>query len=326
MNINNRVYLIWVVLPIAPLIVAFTVLGLLDPGEMTLLTSAIATEAFHDDALAIRFHNQLLVYGAVAVFHVAACLAIIISMMLKIRQKPLAERRQAVWVLGISIALLVAFNLIARQDAFRGALNLTYREICAVSRQADIALHILPPACDAPGLSIFAWLAVIPYLFGLLAAAFASSLVSTLFVPLPEDPSTQEVEAHKKRITGIEQAFQSAAFVLVTSTIAMMLFYKLPLSLMADEKAHEIMTGYAQGMTLFWGMIFTLTLIAIFGPGNLILSGYLTRDKAVPEDEDRSRGLLAPSTRDQLSKLLTALVPLLIGAAAPVLELITGAL
>ena len=223
-------------------------------------------------------------------------------------------RRQSLAVLGISVLVLVLVNLMARQEFFLGALNLTYRSVCSVMVDAGVAPHILPKGCADAGLSNFAWLAIFPYLFGLLAAAFASAVVSTAH-------KTENLEA---RMRLVDLTFQATAFVMVTSTISLMLFYRLPLSVVADETARELLSGFAQGMALFWGIVFTLTLVAIFGPSNLLLNKALA-DK--PEMADNFREKIEKlSTKHQVSKILTMLAPLLVGSSASILEILTKSL
>ena len=122
----------------------------------------------------------------------------------------------------------------------------------------------------------------------------------------------------------VDLTFQATAFVMVTSTISLMLFYRLPLSVVADETARELLSGFAQGMALFWGIVFTLTLVAIFGPSNLLLNKALA-DK--PEMADNFREKIEKlSTKHQVSKILTMLAPLLVGSSASILEILTKSL
>ena len=65
--------------------------------------------------------------------------------------------------------------------------------------------------------------------------------------------------------------FYVVSLVLVTSTISIMLFLQLPLALAADEETKLAVTGHAQGMTVFWGTVFTLTLVMMFAPSAFLL-------------------------------------------------------
>ena len=95
-------------------------------------------------------------------------------------------------------------------------------------------------------------------------------MASTAFRPLEaKEPQALAAEL-TERARLVEQAFRATAFVLVTSALSLVTFYRIPLAMIEDPLALQLMTGFGQGMTLFWGAAFTLTLVAIFGPGTNI--------------------------------------------------------
>ena len=310
----DRAHLTWIFLPILPFALGFTVLELLSDGTTDLLTRMLETDSFFPGNLDLRFYNGFIIYSAVGLFHISSCFAVICLMVSKIWELSPKARSQSLLVLGVSVLMLVLVNALARHEDFLGALNLTYRSTCAVLVKAGVAPHVLPEGCSDPGLSILAWFAVLPYLFGLLAAASASAVVST-------GQSIKNLEAH---LGLVDLTFQTTAFVLVTSTITLMLFYHLPLTVVADGTARELIRGFAQGMALFWGIVFTLTLLFIFGPSNLMLRKALEHEPVIQED---LRGRIERrSTRYQVTRILTILAPLLVGSSASILDMITQAL
>jgi len=240
---------------------------------------------------------------------------------LRIVQLPAPARRTSLIVLGGLIVLLVAANLAVQVPGLNGALTLTYRNSCQVVKQAGVALHLMPPSCTGKGISPFAWLALTPYLFGLLAAAFAAAVTCTAYRAVAESDVQAELDA---RAAIVDQAFRCTALVLVTSALTMKLFYDLPLSLIPEDTTPlTLMQGYAQGMALFWGTVFTLTLIAIFGPGYAILKRQLqTRniEAELPEV------LTGKNVQKYAVTALTMLAPLLVGASGSLLEQLAGAL
>ena len=240
----KRIHFIWVILPILPFLFGFSVLELLNNGETDLLTNSLEqhvvideTKAnedtdeqielteedeeepvfFHQDNLELRFFNSVIVYSAVGLFHLFACIAVIALMVSKFFEMPPKVREKSLIVLAISIVVLIAVNILARHQGFIGGLNLSYRTTCSALVQSNISPHILPKGCSQSGLSTLAWFAILPYLFGLLAAAFASSVVSTAHT---EQDLIQ-------RASLIDRTFQATSFILVTSTICLMLFLSL---------------------------------------------------------------------------------------------------
>lgn len=310
----NRIYLIWVALPLLPFIMGFAVLELLNDGTIDLLTRSLNPESFFPNDRDLRFFNGFIVYSVVGLFHIIICIAVIGAMSAKLWAMDSNTKRQSLLVLGLIIALLIFVNVMARDEAFLGALNITYRSTCAILVESGVAPHILPKGCDDEGLSTLAWFAVMPYLFGILAAAFTSAVISTAHSNLNA----------KEHAGLIDLSFQATAFVLVTSTISLMLFYRLPLTVVEDETARVLVSEYAQGMALFWGIVFTLTLLTIFGPSNLMLIRALASQ---PNLENELREKVAErSTKQQLSKILTMLAPLLVGSSASIIDMITKSL
>ena len=114
---------------------------------------------------------------------------------------------------------------------------------------------------------------------------------------------------------------QVTALILVTSTVSMMLFYQLPAAVIdpKDTAALTLAADYGQSMTLFWAAMFTMTLMAGFGP--VLLIGGTPRD-------DRAEGAVMTfeGFRKQMSAFLAVLAPLIVGALGPVFELITKAI
>lgn len=310
---QNRTHFIWIILPILPLILGFALLNLLSDGSITLLSDAVSEAAVFSSDLNLRFFNALVIYAAVGLFQVMGCLAVVVFVVMKLRTTQADLRRDSLIIFGLSLVILFAINILARQDGFTGALDIAYRSTCAVMVKSGVAPHILPVGCRAPGLSHFAWLGLLPYVAGVLAAASASALVSTAY--RQDDLETWSDLA--------DQAFNATAFVLVASTIAMMLFYHLPLSVVENEDARKLITGFAQGMTLFWGITFTLTLMAVFAPGDLMLTRAIATEKDV--SADLQKRIADRSAYKQASRVLTTLAPLLVGSSATVIEMMTGA-
>ena len=216
-------------------------------------------------------------------------------------------------VLAGSIGLVVVISVLARQPWFDGAINIGYRSICAVMVKAAIADHVLPETCVGGPPSNFAKMGLIPYTAGILAAAATSALVCVAH--RTSDLATWAAT--------LDQAFKATAFVLVASTVAMMLFYHLPLSVVEDKDTQKLLSGFAQGMTLFWGIVFSLTLFAVFGPAQVMLQSAIGRGGET--DQDLLKQIEDRSTYRQVKQVLTTLAPLLVGSSAGVIDMLTGA-
>lgn len=310
---HRRAHLIWTFLPVLPVALGFAVLAVINDGGITLLSDAIGADALFADNRDLRFVSALVIFAAVALFQVIGCAAVAVFAALKGAEATPAIRNRGLLVFAASLVLVVLISVVARQDGFAGALNMAYRSTCAVLVKAQVAPHIMPGGCTDPGLSHFAWFGLLPYLSGILAAAATSALVSTL--------STRPLANWAALL---DQAFRATAFVLVASTIAMMLFYQLPLSVTQAPAARTLISDYAQAMTLFWGVAFSLTLLAVFGPAHLMLSRALAA--AAETDATLQKDIAAKTPFAQAKRILTTLAPLLVGSAASAIDLLSGAL
>lgn len=309
-----RAQFIWIFLPVLPLLLGFGVLHILNDGTITLLSDAVTAVGYFSDDVGLRFFNALVIYAAVALFQVVGCFAVALYMGSRLWVMPPDLQRSSLVTFAFSVLILIGINILARQDGFSGALNIGYRSTCDVLVASGGAPHILPQGCTDPGLSHLAWMGLLPYIAGVFAAASASALVSTAY--------QQKNLAIWADI--VEQAFRATAFVLVASTVAMMLFYNLPLAVVEEQRARDLISGFAQGMTMFWGMTFTLTLLAVFGPAHLLISRAMARQEAA--DTALQDRVAAWSMSKQTTRILTTLAPLLVGSSATVIELLSGAI
>ncbi len=221
-------------------------------------------------------------------------------------------------MIAVLPALLVASSLIPAGQNGAGALELTFRNTCWAVVQAGVMPHLMPPACNAPGISPFAWLVALPYLSGLLAAICAAGVACTAALPLGGSE-----DAIRDRMSTIERAFRLTVIVLVTTTLSMMLFYQLPMAVeLPADGSQALLKAYGQGMTMFWGAVCTLTLIAIFGPAIQMLEGAKTPQSEAP---DRSDVLSFQGLRHQITKILAVLAPFIVGSLGPALEILSRA-
>ncbi len=324
----------WLVFPILPLFGAFAVLHFLYAPEFTF---AGANPAEHGISAAptpftaaflkaehrsfIHFEG-LMIYVSVASFHVVLCVLTILYCSFQIRQGHKAVQTRTWSLLGSLLLLLIVAILVARTD--QTAVQLTYRNTCELLKRADVAVHIMPPDCRSGSPSLLAWLAILPFVSGIVAAVFATAVASLAAEPLPASPESAWRSAFAGRARTLQRVFYVVSLVLVTSTISIMLFLQLPLVLAADEATKLAVTGHAQGMTVFWGTVFTLTLVMMFAPSAFLLlktaRQYEKRSENPAEVRAWWNEQIYVSLPKQLGNVATLLAPLLAGPAGALLE------
>ena len=230
------------------------------------------------------------------------------------------EAQRCVWtVIGVLVVLLLVSSFLSSALHGLGALELTYRNVCWIVSETGVAPHLMPAACNAGEISLFAWLAALPYLSGLFAAICAAGVACTSALPMAAG-----TDAARDRAKTIELAFKLTVILLVTTTLSLMLFLQLPLAVdLPDTDSEALMKQYGQGMAMFWGTVCTLTLMAIFGPAVLMLQSAVTIQDGAESRTDPPM-LSFQAVRDQITKVLAVLAPFIVGSLGPALEVLTS--
>lgn len=317
--IHNHTYLLWSLLPVLPLASALIVLEILhgDAGLLALETEPLFVETDSE----LRLLSGLLVYAAVGLFHLTVCLMVGIWAVVRLLHRPHRIVLRTIIVLALSLGACVLMGYTARQENLDGALFLTYRNICAVIHAAGLSSHFFPDNCTSSGVSLLAWIALLPLVAGILATGFTSALVSA---GIETSENTDEADL-KDTASRLRDAFQANVVILVTSTVTLSLFFKLPLSVLHGD-AIQAFSLYGSAMTLFYGMIFTLTLLTIFAPARLLLlrTARIRGDDILSESLSDVLGV--KDIRQRFLSFLLTLSPLLVGATSPLLEAFVGVL
>ena len=306
--------------------VGFFILGVVDYQGFGFRAYLPSADAFYSEDLHLRFFNALLPYLAVVLIQVTSSVGVALVMLGKLRRRPPEARADAFLIFAALIALLVIIGLIVRMEGNEGALNFGYRYVCMVLSEARVAPHVVPESCTSDGLSPLAIFALLPLGLGLIAAALAGGLTSSIFGPLEGDTTEAKEAELDRRGVAFDGLFKATAFLLVTSTMALIFFYRLPLSIIEDPGQTALWTGYASAMTLYWGVLFTLTLVCVFGHGSMRLKAEIERHRTRDTELDFEESLLPKAARERIVTILTTLAPLLIGAAGSVLQTIAAAL
>jgi len=324
----------WLVFPLLPLSGAFAVLHFLYAPELTFAgpkaaesgdsgSTAVFSASFLEAAHRSFIHFEgLMIFVSVASIHVVLCLLTILYCFFQIRELPQPLGKRTWRLLGLLLLFLIVAMVFVRTD--QTALQLSYRNTCELLKQAKVASHIMPPDCRGGAPSLLAWLAIVPFVSGIVAAVFATAVASLAAEPLPETPEAAWRSAFALRARTLQRLFYVSSLVLVTSTISIMLFLQLPLVLAADEPTKLAVSSHAQGMTVFWGTVFTLTLVMMFAPSAYLLlkTAQLHEKRSEKPAEVRAwwNEQIYISLPKQLGNVATLLAPLLAGPAGVVIE------
>jgi hypothetical protein len=129
--------------------------------------------------------------------------------------------------------------------------------------------------CNKTGLwgaSKLALLVYIPAILGIIAVLFASGVAIVSVREIPQDDETTWRQLFSQRVHNLQECFYVLSAVLVTSALSAAVFFHLPLDLIDHEDtAREVLRLYIRGLSIFWGGVYTLTLMAVFLAPALIL-------------------------------------------------------
>lgn len=313
----------------APLLAAVLLLQLLGPPARPV--SQAELDLLHSSRSA--FLPGAITYAVLVTIHVCVCLAAIVFARLVLRSVPGAARLETVgFALGAGIAGLI-LALAALNARSLLAYRLTYANYEELFRGTGAGAWLL----DAPlGMTTLGLAAFLPTALGALAVALtAAAAVGQLsLLGAPAAPADEEKEVllciAAARIRRLAYAL---SLVLVTSTVAASMYFQLPASLIVPANAQAAIArigAYGAELTLFWGGVYTLTLIAAVGVPLLLvqervrgfLEGLQPPERAEPFRERMAKAGALSGGGDQVKVLIAFVAPL---ASAPITSFLQAA-
>jgi hypothetical protein len=314
-------WLLFAAVPLLPFVGAAAALQFVAPPP---LDPAAYAGAFQKGPAALTAHfGDRLSYATLVYLQLVACLAVLGYYGLCLRELDPARRRGAVRVLAATVgfALLAMAPVRALGSA---AYAVTFQNIRDLLQQAAVTQDFTLPAYRLAGIEFtpIAIVSGLAFLLGILAviAAVPVAAATATFAP-GADAAWQARFAERMRL--LQHAFYALSIVLVTSTLALMLFFQLPAALASGAEQLGLQR-YARGLTVFWGATMTMTLMAVFVPPLLALrAAARARHRAAGLSQDFDRWLAehAPlSVQRQLANLAAMLGPIMVGPLGTVVQ------
>lgn len=316
-------------LPVLPFVGAAVILQVLSPPPIDPTDYA---KVFGTGPSAFLAHlGDRFTYAAMAYVQIAACLTVMAYYWLRLCELDQARRRGAFRILAAT-AVCAGIAVVLVRSLRGAAYVLTFQNIRNLLHQAPVTHDFISPAYHVPAipylqdLTPIAVISGLPFLFGVLAviAAVPVAAAATTF-QLIEDGEWRATFA--ERVAMLQRAFYALSIVLVTSTVALMLFFQLPAEIALDE-GRVALLRYARGLTVFWGAVMTLTLLAVFTPPVLALrSQAKARYRSVGELREFNEWFAEQvplSPRRQLANLATMLAPIMVGPLGSLLQSLFG--
>lgn len=316
---TSHTWLLPILLSLAPVVLGAMVIEAIGPGYFPDVAAFVlpdrSTEA---GSMALLHHNQdRLFYGVAVVLHIGCCLFISVNSIRTV----IRNSREFAWLIFLLVgvvAVLVGVAMAGLSVQGEWAVyTITYGRIETILDRPGSWL----PTEDMPLLVLG------PSLMGIVTVLFSAGAVASS-IRLLNDGS------HSERfiVEQIISNFKMLSFVLITSTIAALQFFRLALNPYTTSEAGRFDPGiYVTGLTTFWGSVFTLTLFVIYiGP---LAELYFRARKQRREDDDHlgirewlNLNKVEDTLTSRLKNIFTLLAPLLVGPFANAIDAIVSGL
>lgn len=288
-----------------------------------------------------RHIDHRILYAAIILFHIALCFCLIVLFWDRLRDFPQSLRRRAYVLMGVEAALFLAvLAFYWRSTALYRLSYLNVRELLA----RTCALDDILAKCIEDGvpdkftryvpdldlvttkLSLFVY---IPHIFSIAALSVALALAASIIAHLRELTAQDWHKRFDNGVQSLQICFFGGSAILVTSTITATLFFQFPASVApADSPAANAYMEYARTLTVYWGVVYTLTLVATFGPVALMLRNLVRRYEQGADSSDKLREWLTykalVSPIRMITNFIVMLAPMLFGAVGSLTKLLPG--
>jgi len=322
----------WLLLPpTVPLVVAALLVQFIGPADMG--TVPAPGESAAPEPAGFRHLGDRITFAAAVSLHLTVCAGALGYYAWLLRAaRPRFRRALHAAPLGLGAVVLAALATSAHLEPVSVIHHYTYGNIRDLF-EALAATEDLTRALPGLGLSRLALYVLLPSALGIFSVTFAAAAVVFLVHSLASAGEAAWEEELRDCHDTLFRCFYVLSAVLVTSTLAASAFFHMPVGLLAAEaESAGALRAYADGLTLFWGTVFTLTLLAVFAAPLLILwrqaQGYAARTSGVRDRRAfhawlAERGL-QKRLAEQLQGVGALLAPLLVGPLGTLLETLGG--
>ena len=309
--------------PVLPVMVALGVVEWIGAPRISPSASgAPAILAFQDGA------GRLAFAGAVVV-HTIVCIAAILYFAVQIARFAGPGRAAiALAVATLSVGMVTAMAALAFVEPRLAIYDYTFYRIVELLARSPVAADLL--GADR-NLSVLAMCVLYPSALGILAVLTAAGAGVAATRQLGDLRAADGHARLVQRVHVLLHSFYALSAVLVTSTLAAALFFRLPLHALelaeTTKSLHTALSHYLSGLGTFWAAVYTLTLFAAFAaPAARI---YLHMHTVVAgagagmsvADWLRAQGLKL-SLGENIKNALVLIAPLLVGPLGDVVGLL----
>jgi len=257
---------LWPVLvPVLPVVFALGILEWVGMPSLQLTEQAVATDA----AAALRHGAARLLFGAAVAVHTAACAGAVVYFTMGLVRVGGRDLRWIMrMVVAVAAAVIVTMAVLGLLDPPLSVYQYTYYLIANLLTLSAAGADLLGTIGGVP---ILGMCVLFPTALGVVAVVMASGVACGVLRRVGPNGDPQWTARLVEYTRVLLHCFYLLSAMLVTSSAAASLFFRLPLGLVSTASDHEAvlaaLSGYAGTLSAFWGAIFTVTLFAAFvGP------------------------------------------------------------
>lgn len=338
-------YLFWFILiPMLPFLFGLTSLSFFiepSPASEDIFIKKLLTIdiGYVEHTLKTLNHiSSMFNYLSISAVHGILCLIVIGFFLYKTSNLPSILVRRTYLYMAVMIFMFLTVSYLVH--LFANNLMLTqlgYKSICILLSKAELQTSIVWPdisgghtgeACFQPRLTKLVWLAWAPAILGMLAIIVASAFTTVMASESIPSDDKQWRSIFLARIKLLQKSLYLLSMVLITSTVTIYQFSSLPLDLLTNQPFKSSLMSFINGLTAFWGAMFTATLFATFTPAALLFLRH-TRAHMNRTTVSHSFGQwlyesVFVSIKKQMMNSLVMIAPMLVGPLSHLLQNLSG--
>lgn len=308
-----------ILLPVLPALFA---VALMEFIGVPAVVSALKTGNWAVSAVGAMYHTaDRINYGSAVAIHTGVCVgaALYFAVMLH-RIVTIGRARLFVTMALMVVGVVALMLLLAQVDPKLAVYKMSYFYIEEMLSQSGAATDLTEKTLF--GVPRLVWAALYPSAIGIVCVVMSSGVAYAVLHRIGLPSADGWAGAFRANIGILYRCFYALSAVLVTSTAAALLFYRIPTGLLpakgefADVAA--ALSVYAASAGTFWGAIYTLILLSVFaGPFAVLFVRARRHVLAQPEAPDlrdwlREHGV-DTTVAQTLKNVAVMLAPLLVG-------------
>ncbi|WP_282609774.1 hypothetical protein [Pelagibius sp. Alg239-R121] len=300
---------------VIPLIMAMIALQFFVPDND--LRAAMPSDWWKSHLKPEGYSGGFIGYATASSVHILMCITVIAFNLYHIWACTAATRRNLITI-AVLYTLLLSVLLLVTKNPDLAVYKITFLNI----KELYEGTRLFGVLQDSLGFHV-----MLPTLFGIAATIFAATGAESLFADFDKEASKLNQLELKAKIAILKRGFQSLSVVLVSTIIAAAIAFHLPARLYQGE-GEKLINAYADELTIFWGAIFTLTLIATYAPHLFRLrslsKAYAKQLRKSQPDSSLPDWLsdtaLFGNLQTHLGAIFTLLAPLITGSIGSVIQ------